>query len=51
MKKVLAILMLSFLIGFTLESCTNESDEDQIYKVQAEDGDITPPEIIVPPGG
>jgi len=47
MKKVLAILMLSFLFGFALESCIDDTEEF----IQTQENAITPPEIIVPPGG
>ncbi len=50
MKRILAILMLSFLVGFALQSCVDKTDEE--FQLQKSAGtEITPPEIIVPSGG
>lgn len=51
MKKFLAILMLSFLVGFAIQSCTNDDTDEFIEAKTSADSDITPPEIKPPPGG
>lgn len=48
MKKFLAILMLSFLVGFALESCTNDED---LELQKSGTTDIRKDSIKAPPGG